>query len=155
MPDQSPRATTSGPRSQRKRPGDLTGVRGQQLAAERDKAQEEEAQYRASAKAEERTELLSTVIDYSQGGVVEEVAVPDRPEDDHPEFMVIRVNYEIEQMTFGREVISPPVFDENGMLTQAAVLGGMQTYNFKEGAQYKVPWELGRHLQSLGYVYDF
>lgn len=156
MPTQSPRAATSGPQTQRKRPGDLTGVKGQALATERDKAQEEAAARAADGKAAERVEKLSTVVDYTQGGVVPdavvEVEVPEEPE---PEFMTIRVNYPIEQMTFGREVISPQEFDEHGNVVKAAILGRLNTYDFEEGQQYRVPRELGRHLKEKGYVYDF
>lgn len=156
MPTESPRATTTGPRNQRRRPGDLTGVRGQQLAKERDEAQEDALAAAAAAKQIERVERLNTVVDYSEGGVHEEVVdLHAPPEEPHPEVMVIRVNYPIEDMTFGRVVVSPAEFDENGLLVKAAILGGLNTYNFEEGTQYKVPWELGQHLKRLGYVYDF
>ena len=157
MPDASPREVGTGPRNQRKRPGDLTGTQGQRLAAERDARQVEEAEARAAEKVQERTTALNTVVDYTHGGVqtlqrVDEVDVPDEP---LPETMTIRVNYPIEDMTFGREVVRPPVFGEHGEVLQPAVLGGLNTYNFEEGKQYVVPRELGGHLKSLGYVYDF
>lgn len=155
MPTTSPRAATTGPRDQRKRPGDLTGVRGQKLAEERDEAQEQEALTRANAKADERVELLSTVVDYTEGGVRRDIEVVESEPEVHPTHMTIRVNYPIEQMTFGREVVSQPVYGEHGEVIKPAVLGGMQTYDFKEGQQYKVPWDMGAHLKDRGYVYDF
>jgi hypothetical protein len=156
MPSTSPRAQTSGPQSQRKRPGDLTGVQGQKLAQERDERQEAEAAAALAAKQTERVEKLSTVVDYTQGGVRDnDVEVVDTPDEPHPAEMIIRVNYPIEKMTFGREVISPPVFGDHGEVIKPAVLGGMLTYDFEEGQQYRVPWELGLHLKRLGYVYDF
>jgi hypothetical protein len=157
MPTTSPRGATQGPRDQRKRPGDLTGVQGQKLAAERDEAQEQEAQDRANAKVQERVEALNTVVDYTEGGVnTSRAEVVESEPEIHPHFMTIRVNYPIEQMTFGREVISPPEYDPaSGAVLKPAVLGGMLTYEFEEGKQYRVPWELGAHLKSLGYVYDF
>ena len=153
MPSTSPRAAVSGPRTQAKRPGDLTGTRGQALAKERDDAQEAALAEAAAAKAGERVEKLSTVVDYTEttrpvAEVVEPVAV-------QPKEMTIRVNYPIEDMTFGREVISPTEYDDEGRLVREAVLGGLKTYNFEEGVQYKVPFELGAHLKSLGYVYSF
>lgn len=157
MPTAPARVTTSGPRSQRKRPGDLTGVNGQKLAAERDEAQEEEARQRAADLNQEYVEKISTVVDVSEtpnGRRVEPEVVESEPEV-HPATMLIRLNYPIEQMTFGREVISQPVLGEHGEVLQPAVLGGMLTYDFEEGQQYRVPWELGAHLKSLGYVYDF
>lgn len=157
MPTASPREVGTGPRNQRKRPGDLTGVNGQRLAQERDEKQAEEAAALAAAKVEDRQVALNTVVDYSQGGVtqvgrVEEVDVPDEP---LPETMTVRVNYPIEQMTFGKEVISPAEFNEDGAVIKPAVLGGLLTYDFEEGVRYVVPRELGLHLQRLGYVYDF
>lgn len=156
MPTASPREVGTGPRNQRKRPGDLTGVNGQRLAQERDERQAEEAAALAAAKVEDRQEALNTVVDYTQGArpvaVVEEVDTPLEPQ---PTSVRIRVNYPIEDMTFGREVVSPAEYDEEGRLTRPPVLGGLNTYNFEEGVQYDVSPELAGHLKSLGYVYDF
>lgn len=155
MPDQSPRARTQGPRDQRKRPGDLTGVRGQQLAATRDNDRADQLAAATTLAAEERVEKLHTVVDYTEHGILEEDVPVSEPVEAHPEFMVIRVNFPIEEMTFGREVLSHAEFDGNGNMTKAPVLGRLNTYAFEEGVQYKVPWELGMHLKRLGYVYDF
>lgn len=157
MPNTSPRAaTTSGPQTQRKRPGDLTGVNSQKLAAERDAAREAEEAAVLAGKAAERAERVSSVVDYTKGGIernqVVQVDVPDEP---HPAEMTIRVNYPIENMTFGKEVLSPTVFDDDGRIVQEAVLGNLLRYDFEEGREYRVPWELGMHLKRLGYVYDF
>lgn len=155
MPTASPREVGTGPRNQRKRPGDLTGVQGQKLAAERDAAQEEALAAAQEAKEADRAEKLSSVVDYSHGGRVREVEAVDTPSEPKPETMRIRVNYPIEDMTFGREVVSPPELDEHGNVIKPAVLGGLNTYNFEEGREYIVSFELGAHLKSLGYVYDF
>lgn len=157
MPVTSTRAAGTGPRNQRKRPGDLTGVQGQRLAAERDEAAEEESQARLAEAQQDRVEKLTTVVDYSETptGRREQAEVVETPVEVHPTTMMIRVNYPIEQMTFGREVIVNAEYDDHGVCTRAAVLGGMLTYDFEEGQQYKVPWELGAHLKTLGYVYDF
>jgi hypothetical protein len=156
MPTASPREVGTGPRNQRKRPGDLTGTQGQKLAQERDEAQAQALAEAAAAKVEDRTTALNTVVDYTKGGrppaEVEEVDTPLEPQ---PTSVRIRVNYPIEDMTFGREVISPAEFDEEGRLTKAPVLGGLNTYDFEEGVQYDVSPDLARHLKSLGYVYDF
>jgi hypothetical protein len=155
MPDVSPRAQVSGPRTQRKRPGDLTGVNSQKLAEKREQDKADAAQAQAEAAAAERAELLSTVVDYTQGGITQDIEVEETEPEVLPQFMTIRVNYPIEDMTFGREVVSPPEYDEHGNVVKAAVLGRLNTYNFVEGQQYKVPWDLGVHLKGLGYVYDF
>ena len=156
MPSESPRAATTGPRNQRKRPGDLTGVQGQKLAAERDEAQEAALAEAAAARTEKRAEALTTVVDYTQGGIKDDaVQVVDVPEEPAPLFETIRVNYPIEEMTFGREVISPAEYDDHGNVVKPAVLGGLNRYDFEEGKQYRVPHELAAHLRGLGYVYDF
>jgi hypothetical protein len=157
MPQQAPRAATQGPRNQRKRPGDLTGVNTQQLEAQRDEEAREEAEARAQAAQEDYTAKVTTVVDVSESpnGRRESAPVVETDQVVHPKTMLIRVNYPIESMTFGREVVSQPEYDENGNVVKAAVLGGMQTYDFEEGQQYRVPWELGAHLKEKGYVYDF
>jgi hypothetical protein len=155
MPQQSPRAATTGPRDQRKRPGDLTGVRGQQLAAKREADKEDALAAAAAVHAQERIEKIHTVVDYTEHGLIEEDVLTDEPVEAHPDHMIIRVNYPIEDMTFGREVITDAVLGEHGEVIKPAVLGRLNTYNFEEGVQYKVPWELGLHLKRLGYVYDF
>jgi hypothetical protein len=61
---------------------------------------------------------------------------------------------DLPDMTFGREVISDAVYDENGNMTRYPVLGGLRTYNFKAGVTYDVPPDVAGHLASLGYTYD-
>ena len=157
MPTTSPRAAVSGPQSQRKRPGDLTGVNGQKLAKARDEAQEEALAAAATAKQDDRVERLSTVVDYSEGGIEQRGQYTQNPgvAEVHPTTMTVRVNYPIEEMTFGRRVLEDAEFDAEGLMTKPPVLGGLETYNFDEGVQYKVPYELGAHLKEKGYVYDF
>ena len=57
----------------------------------------------ATQAKQERVETLSTVVDYSEGGVAvaERVEVEETDVEVHPATMLIRVNYPIEQMTFG------------------------------------------------------
>lgn len=158
MPSQSPRAATSGPRTQRKRPGDLTGVTGQGLAAERDARQADEEAAKLAAKSAERVEKIETVVDYTDPANTKHDHLPEVhevPEEVHPLEMTIRVNYPIEDMTFGKEVLDDAVFNDDGVCIKPAVLGNLLRYDFEEGVQYRVPWELGLHLKRLGYVYDF
>lgn len=157
MPSQATRTSTSGPQTQRKRPGDLTGVNGQRLAAERDANEEAERARLAAEKQDERAVKVSTVVDLTEEGrglreEVEEIAVAAEP---HPETMIIRVNYPIENMTFGKQVLKEAVFDEEGRMTEPPVLGNLIRYDFEEGQQYRVPWAVGMHLKGLGYVYEF
>lgn len=149
-------------RTQRKRPGDLTGVRGQALAAEAVKNKEEAARQVQEALDIEREVKINTDVDYStklkpvqktqvakdDGEVViedVEVEIPTRR---------IRVNYPIEDMTFGREVVSPGELDERGAYTKAPILGSLRNFTFEEGRWYVVDADLADHLAFLGYVYE-
>lgn len=142
-------------RNTQKRPGDLTGVRGQQLAKE---AAEQKAQLATEVEKrqmEEAAQKRAQVVDYTgdqtkknadvvEVGEVEVKAATRR----------IRVNYPIEDMTFGREILQNEVRDENGVIIVPAVLGNLRKYSFEEGRRYDVPAELAEHLAFLGYVYD-
>lgn len=149
-------------RTQRKRPGDLTGVRGQTLAEEAARNKAQAAQQVASALEAEHQVKINTDVDYTtkakpvrrvptttdDGGVViedVEVEVPTRR---------IRVNYPIEDMTYGREVVSPGEMNEAGAWVRPPVLGGLRNYTFEEGRWYVVDQDLADHLTFLGYVYE-
>lgn len=155
---QGPR--NASPRTQRKRPGDLTGVRGQQLAAHAaaEKA-EASAQVQESLEAQ-RIAKLDTEVDYSSEarekareaaglGVVDEAEVEVRPKTRR-----IRVNYPIEDMTFGREVIRDAEYDEHGNMARGPVLGSLRTFTFEEGRWYTVDTDVADHLAFLGYIYE-
>lgn len=148
-------------RTQRKRPGDLTGVRGQQLAAEAAQQKEESARQVQSALEDERHVKLNTEVDYStpapfykqsvagpDGEVVIEDIVVEKPT------RRIRVNYPIEEMTFGREVLRQQEYDEHGNVVAPAILGNLKSYTFEEGRWYIVDSELADHLAFLGYIYE-
>lgn len=149
-------------RTQRKRPGDLTGVRGQALAAEAAANKEEATRQVQEARAIEREVKLMTDVDYTtkvkpiqkvpvatdgDEVVIEEieVEVPTRR---------IRVNYPIEDMTFGREVISAGEMDATGAYVKPPVLGGLRNYSFEEGRWYVVDQDLADRLAFLGYIYE-
>jgi hypothetical protein len=148
-------------RTQRKRPGDLTGVRGQQLAAQAAREKEETKTQVARALDDETREKRRTEVDYSTGvgsltrvtshneaGELEvediEVEVPTRR---------IRVMAAIDDMTFGRQVVSPGIYDERGTMLKAPELGSLNTHSFEEGRWYTVDAELADHLEFLGYTY--
>jgi hypothetical protein len=161
MPVNNPRAASQ--RTQGKRPGDLTGTRGQTLAKDAAKAKAEEAEQAvADAKAEKEV-LRNTVVSYVDGPREVNTVDTEGDEVDEDEEVEVRaktefihVTYPIEDMTWGREVINAGDFDyENGRWNKAPVLGGLRTYNFQEGVKYEVPKELADHLRELGYVYEF
>jgi len=197
----SPRGTS--PRTQAKRPGDLTGVSSQRLAKERDQAKAEAQQEAAAALVDEKEAKRNTVVDYSTGPVAE-TATEIELEDDGPVHMpdvkdnytkeefeaaltaalaaansrpgharvlqnidvddevevrahkeYIRVNFPIEDMTYGRIVKDPGEQDETGAYTRAPVLGSLRVLNFEEGVKYLVDKDVADHLRSLGYVYEY
>ena len=148
------------PRTQRKRPGDLTGVRGQQLATQAalEKA-EATAQVRENLETQRQAKLV-TEVDYSTearenerkaaaAGVVAEAEIEVRPKTER-----IRVNFPIEDMTFGREILNEAEYDENSIMTKPPVIGGLRTYTFEEGRWYTVDADLADHLRFLGYAYE-
>lgn len=149
-------------RTQRKRPGDLTGVRGQQLAAEAAANKTETVRQVQEALELEREIKINTDVDYTQPSrpvkkvpvaldngevVIEDIAVevPTRR---------IRVNYPIEDMTFGREVIDPGEINELGAYVRPPILGGLRNFTFEEGRWYIVNQDLADHLAFLGYIYE-
>ena len=155
MPARNPRVAT--PRTQQKRPGDLTGVNNQKLASEAVKAKANEEEAAREAIENEKAVKRATTVDYTGDSseskltveVAEQVSV-------RPKTEVIMVNYPIEQMTFGREVIDPGVFDEEqGRWVKAPRLGDLTSYSFEEGVRYEVSSDMADHLKELGYVYNF
>jgi hypothetical protein len=159
-PAQTQGPRNASPRTQRKRPGDLTGVRGQQLATQAAIEKAEQSAQLAEGLEEQRVAKLATEVDYSSDArererlaaasdPVAEVEVEVRPKTRR-----IRVNYPIEEMTFGKEIITDAKYDENGVMTAAPVLGGLKTYTFEEGRWYTVDTDLAEHLAFLGYIYE-
>lgn len=198
----SPR--NASPRTQAKRPGDLTGTSSQRLAKERD-ASKLEAQKDAVAAIEDEKEVKrNTVVDYSTGPVSETATEIDL-EDELVELVslsevkdsytkeefqeavaaavaaasaprvaatsslidvdgevevrakkeYIRVNFPIDDMTYGREVLDVGAQDENGAYTRAPRLGNLRKLDFEEGVKYLVDSDVADHLRSLGYLYEF
>jgi len=79
--------------------------------------------------------------------------VPVAPEESaEPKTYRVRVVADIENMTFGKEIIDHGDFtDPNN--PRMPVLGSLKTYNFQEGGQYIVDEPLYIHLRDLGYLY--
>lgn len=156
-----PAASNSVRRTQGKRPGDLTGIRGQQLARNRDAEKAQSAAQLAESLEAERIEKAVTEVDYSAEARVKarETAARNEVQADgevevKPKTRRIRVVDEINDMTFGREVISKAEYDDNGQMTQAPVLGGLRTMSFEPGRWYTVDNDVAEHLQFLGYLYE-
>lgn len=148
------------PRTQRKRPGDLTGVQGQALAAEAARLKAETTTQARNSLEAQRVAKLTDEVDYTsearqkereavEAGVALEGEVEVREKTRR-----IRVNYPVDDMTFGREVLGEAEFDERGNMTRMPVLGPLRSYTFEEGRWYTVDAELADHLAYLGYIYE-
>lgn len=173
--DMPPAGNTAARGSARKNPRDLTGIRGQQLAAEAAADKAEAAAQVAEAREAQRSAELSTVVDYTDApttgtkpnAVAEDAVAATEVEvgetvteveetviDVAPRTKRIRMLDDLADMTYGREVIADAKFDEQGNMTRYPVLGGLRTYNFKAGVTYDVPADVAGHLAALGYTYD-
>lgn len=117
-------------RRQQARPQDFTGREAARLAKERDEAQAARVEEIAMATAAEE-EAAQETVDLTvppppppapEGSGEIEVKRPHR---------VIRVNSDIEDMTFGHG----------------------NTYSFEQGRSYKVPADLADHLEAKGFVW--
>ena len=143
-----------------KRPGDLTGLRGQQLAKQAAALKAETAAQNQDSLEAQRLAKLTEEVDYSSeararereaaaSNVVEEGEIEVRPKTER-----IRVLDDVKDMTFGKEIISHAEYDENGLETKPAVVGGLRTLNFETGVWYTVDADVAGHLRYLGYVMD-
>lgn len=148
-------------RTQRKSPRDFTGIRGHQLAEEAAKSKTREAQVSEELRRTEVEEKLNTEVDYAShvktrtrqsveiDGELQvediEVEVPTRR---------IRVVDDIQDMTWGRDILTPGVYDERGIQIAGPVLGSLRMFTFERGRWYTVDAELADHLEFLGYVND-
>lgn len=138
-------ATLSGPRTQRKRPADFTGIQTERLNATQAELSKEAAQHMAMATQQAIAES-SELVDYSGHSNLTDIERQDIEVNDP--VRTIRVNTEIEDMTFGRQVLDPGD-QEAG---RPAVMGPMNMYSFEPGRPYRVPKALAEHLNAKGYL---
>lgn len=130
----SPRNTT------RKRPADLTGIRKQELEKEHAEELAESNKRMALVNAQKVVEL-DQVHEFGETRVNEPTTT-------------IRVNYPIEDMTFGREVFLPGDADHpQGPDATDPYVGALRNWTFEEGQRYTVPTELAEHLDAKGYLW--
>lgn len=138
-------ATLSGPRSQRKRPADFTGIKTEQLNAAQAEANKEAASRMAMA-TQVALEESNVLVDYSESRDLSDIERQELEVNDP--VRTIRVNTEIEQMTFGRQVLDAGDPDTG----RPAVMGPMNMYSFEPGRPYRVRKALAEHLQAKGYL---
>jgi hypothetical protein len=152
MPEAA-RQTGARPNSTTKaRPGD-TAMRKQQLEQERDlQAAQQQAEDEAAEAAVQEIRKNS-VIDYTNV----DQPLPEAPVDplsgdeDDGKPVVVRVKYDLPEMTYGREILVPERPDPNlagGVIP--AQLGKINTLKFEEGRQYALPKPLARHMDERG-----
>lgn len=74
--------------------------------------------------------------------------------DPKSEMVVVRFRREVEEMAYGRQVVSKPVYDGN-TIVQPAILGNIRYFSFTEGRRYEIPRGMAEHLALRGIVYDY
>jgi hypothetical protein len=122
-------------RATKPNPRDLTGTRKAALAAAHQK-EIEEAQVRLSMNAQQRKADLEQPIALGPDGrEVREVEMvdPEVPVNIEPETVRIRVSDKLENVTIGQGT----------------------SFNFEEGQVYEVPLHVARHLDRIGYVWQW
>lgn len=135
-------------KSSRKRAADFTGRLNEKLTADK-QVEKQEAATRVAMATAVAEEEHNTIVDYTHSGEpIPEVVV--RSVEVNSPFRIIRVNQNIDQMTYGREVLDPG--DYNANPPRPAINGPMKYYTFEEGQPYRVPKEIADHLNSLGYI---
>jgi hypothetical protein len=149
--------TASNGRNQRstaKRPADFTGMRKQQLEAEHAAELKETAKSVGLAAENRAREISEMEVDYTglQSPDIQEIS--PQPVAVKDPYTSIRVNYPIEDMTFGRDVYLPG--DKEHPLGADATepwVGGLKSYTFEEGISYRVPRALADYLDAKGYIW--
>jgi hypothetical protein len=135
----------------RKRAADLTGKQMERLAEDR-KTEVIEASQRIALVNAQQKAAKEEIIDYTNSSEPLPVVEVRQAEVNTP-FRMIRVNQDIDQMTYGREVIDSGDYDNPDMSQRRpAVMGPMHMYSFAEGQMYRVPREVAEHLNDKGYV---
>jgi hypothetical protein len=139
----SPRNTTS------KRPADFTGQLKTQLEkdhAEELTARDAEIARVTAVQALEDTQEVDTSLDAVLQGHID---MAEKVEVKSAKVHGVRVNYPIEDMTFGR-IILDPGDPENGI---APVIGPLRNMSFEEGKPYTMDREVYEHLDAKGYIW--
>lgn len=137
-------------RAPRKRAADYTGKLTERLQEEK-KAEVLEAAQRVALVNAEAREEKNILVDYTDDVTPHEVEV--REAEVSTPYRIIRVNADIDKMTFGRIVLDPGDYDNPDLsLRRPAVMGPMRYYDFEEGRPYKVTKDVADHLNNIGYI---
>jgi hypothetical protein len=125
----------------------------QAAEAKRDADKAQDAADVAAVELQAARERATTVIDYTgQDRPLEKVEEADTAYHDDEEY-VIRVKYDLPEMTFGVEIVSPDIYDESGNLVKPSVLGKINTLSFAEGQRYRVSGPLAAWMDHQALLY--
>jgi hypothetical protein len=135
----------------RKRAADYTGRQTEAL---------QEARKNEIMEASERIALVTATNKAAKEQIIDYTNSPDplpvvevRQAEVNTPYRMIRVNQDLDQMTYGREVIDAGDYDNPDLsLRRPAVMGPVKMYTFAEGQMYRVPREVAEHLNEKGYV---
>jgi hypothetical protein len=134
-------------RGQRKRPTDKTGIDTERLNAEL-KEERAEAAQRVAMVTAERIAESNEIVDYFPESDKPLPKLEVREVELNDPGRIIRVNTDIDQMVFGREVV-----DAGDPGTgRPPIMGPIKFWNFKEGQSYRVNKDMAEHLDRLGYL---
>jgi hypothetical protein len=136
----SPRNTTS------KRPADFTGQlqqRQQKELSDEEKAHQLEMTRINAEKQLHDSEEIDMTLEANPVDVAPEVVVKS------PKVHGVRVNYPIEDMTYGR-IITDPGDPENGV---SPIIGPLRVMSFEEGKSYTMDRDVYEHLDAKGYIW--
>lgn len=140
------------PRGTRKNVTDLTGREDERLRNENEALLDEQAERMSMVNASSRRSNRE-VIDYTDEARPKVAPKPVEAPVGPPQNYRVRLMADIENMTFGKEIIDPGDFTDPNS-PRMPVLGSLKTYDFKEGREYIVDEPLYIHLRDLGYVYE-
>lgn len=132
-----------------------TRLKDELLRAEKEKLRRT-ALSAADKAAEDEARAIRTAVthvDLDEGFA----PLPESPPNADPKspMVVVRFRREVEEMTYGRGVVTDVIQDKEGNVLQPAVLGGMRHFSFQEGRRYEIPREMAEHLVQRGIVYDY
>jgi hypothetical protein len=135
-------------KTSRKRAADHTGRLNEKLQLEH-ATELKEAAARVALATQAAEEEKNVVVDYTNSNEpIPEVEI--KAVQVSSPFRMIRVNQNIDQMTYGREVLDPGDYTTNP--PRPAIMGPMKYYSFEEGVVYRVSKDVADHLNDLGYL---
>lgn len=131
---------------------DYTGKENERLIRDNaDQIEQAAQQMSMTTPTPRRRKRSKEVHDFTQAAEPKiEVELKQHIEDTEPR--VVRVLADIEEMTFGRRIAQEAVFDDEGNVVKAPMVGPLRVLNFKEGEMYRVDKALYDHLVFLQYV---